>query len=207
MKGLVALWVLWCSLHSLLITQFVSRWMERRGKAWQAWYRLAYVVFSGLSLLPILWYSKELPQQPLTFSWKGAPVVQGILLCYAVFMFLAGGRAYDLLTFVGIRQLQQYKAHQSVQAPTFRATGILRYVRHPWYAAGLALLWGLPGTTDVSLCIRILLSVYLLVGTLLEQRKLTSQFGQRYTEYSRQVPMLIPWKFWHEMANKKGKAL
>jgi len=75
-------------------------------------------------------------------------------------------------------------------------TGILRHVRHPWYGGGLALLWSLPNFTDVALVTRTILSCYLIVGTLLEERKLKSVMGPSYQDYCRRVPMLLPWKLW-----------
>lgn len=194
MRLLIVLWLVWCCLHSLLITAPVSRWFADRGGAWQGFYRLGYVAFSLATLLPVLWYSQALPQHqvvaPSSWLWG----LQGLLLLYSLVMAIGGLRVYDGRSFVGIRQWQQYRAGQPGEAPTFSCTGILRSVRHPWYSGGLALLWALPGLTDVSLVTRTLLSCYLLVGTLLEERKLKKSLGQPYQDYCRTVPMLLPWK-------------
>ena len=77
--------------------------------------------------------------------------------------------------------------------PLFRATGILRIVRHPWYSGGIAFVWAAGPVTTVSLAVKIVLSVYLLVGAVLEERKLVAQWGASYQEYQQRVPMLIPW--------------
>jgi len=76
----------------------------------------------------------------------------------------------------------------------FSCNGILQYVRHPWYSGGLAFLWGLGPLTDVTLMVRIILSLYLIIGTLLEERKLIRELDQPYRNYCHQVPMLIPWR-------------
>jgi protein-S-isoprenylcysteine O-methyltransferase Ste14 len=39
------------------------------------------------------------------------------------------------------------------------------------------------------------LSAYLVIGTLLEERKLVLEFGDKYREYQRQVSMFIPLKW------------
>lgn len=190
---LIVLWLVWCGLHSLLISATVSRWFARRGGAWQALHRLGYVLFSLATLLPLLGYAASLEHRPITVSPWLLPL-QSLLLLYSLVMGIGGMRVYDGRTFLGIRQWQQYRAGQPGEPPTFCRTGILRYVRHPWYSGGLALLWALPGLTDVSLVTRTLLSCYLLVGTLLEERKLKKSLGQPYQDYCRTVPMLLPWK-------------
>ena len=196
MLRLIVLWLLWCAVHSLLITTGVKRWFERRGGAWLGLYRISYVGFACCSLLPLLWYTAALPQQPLldpSFALWLRPI-QGLFLLYALVLFIGGLRAYNLRKFLGLRQWQDYRAKRTSNPPSFSKTGILRYVRHPWYSGGIALLWSLPGLTDVTLITRIILSTYLVVGALLEERKLHESLGEPYRAYCREVPMFIPWK-------------
>jgi protein-S-isoprenylcysteine O-methyltransferase Ste14 len=44
----------------------------------------------------------------------------------------------------------------------------------------------------MDLVINTLLTLYVLIGTWLEERKLVLEFGEAYLRYQRQVPMLIP---------------
>ena len=36
------------------------------------------------------------------------------------------------------------------------------------------------------------LTIYIIIGTVLEERKLVLEFGDTYIRYQREVPMLIP---------------
>jgi protein-S-isoprenylcysteine O-methyltransferase Ste14 len=36
------------------------------------------------------------------------------------------------------------------------------------------------------------ISIYFIIGSILEERKLVSEFGERYREYQQTVSMLIP---------------
>ena len=191
----LALWLLWCFLHSWLITARVNRWVAARGGCWQGAYRLGYVLFSLLSLVPPLWVTSKLPQHPLTPLPPWILAGQLLLLLYAVVMFWGGWRAYDLRAFLGLRQWQDYRAGRQAQAAGFKQSGILAHVRHPWYSGGIALIWAMPGLTDVTLAVRLLLTAYLIIGTVLEERKLVALLGEEYRAYQQAVPMLLPWKF------------
>ena len=113
---------------------------------------------------------------------------------YALIMLVGGLWAYDVQSFLGLRQWRDFRQGQTAAPPLFQQTGILQVVRHPWYSGGIALLWSLPGFTDVTLLVRILLTVYLVAGAWLEERKLHHTFGAPYRSYCQDVPMLVPWK-------------
>lgn len=195
MGRLLFFWVCWCCLHSLLITATARHWFEARGGAWIGLYRLGYVWFSLVTLLPLLWYTRTVSQHQLVTPTSGLQGLQMICLFYALALFIGGLRVYDLRAFLGIQAWRDYRVGCKSIPPVFVQTGILRFVRHPWYSGGIALLWSLPNLTDVSLATRTLLTCYLIVGTLLEERKLKASLGPSYRAYCRRVPMLLPWKF------------
>lgn len=199
MQLLIVFWLVWCAMHSLLITTCVKRWFERRGGAWVGLYRIGYVCFALGTLLPLLWYTASLPQQPFSTLPHWLRGVQWVLLLYAIVLFIGGLRVYDLQVFLGLRQWLDYRAGQTSVSQPFKKAGILRYVRHPWYSGGIALLWSLPTLTDVTLITRLILSGYLIAGALLEERKLRESLGEPYRLYCQEVPMLVPWKFWRGM--------
>ena len=188
------LWIGWCVLHSLLITAKANDWVQRRGGAVRGLSRIVYNLCAVVTLVPVLWYQSSLPSQTV-FAWAGPwRLAQAVLLAYALAMFEAGKRSYEMGHFHGTRQWREYRdGRQSGDLP-FRTTGALRWVRHPWYSGGLAVVWSAGPVTDVNLVPRIILSLYFVVGTWLEEQKLLASIGQPYADYRRQVPMLLPWK-------------
>ena len=49
---------------------------------------------------------------------------------------------------------------------------------------------------DVSaIMVNVILTVYLIVGTYLEEKKLVREFGESYRSYQKKVSMLIPYKW------------
>jgi protein-S-isoprenylcysteine O-methyltransferase Ste14 len=191
---LVLLWLCWCAAHSLLISAPVNTWLRRHGGWLRGTHRLVYCLFSALTLSTLLLFQWSLPQR-VVFSWSGwLRIPQALLLIYALIMLIGGIRVYDLSHLIGLRQWRSWRQGRELPVLPFSCAGVLRHVRHPWYSSGLAILWTAGPITDVSLPARIILSLYLVIGTLLEERKLLEELGEPYRAYCRQVPMLIPWK-------------
>ena len=194
--GLALLTAGWCALHSLLIAAPVTGWLRRRLGSRYRFHRLSFDLISLGTLVPVLRYRAQVAGEAL-FSWEGwwlAPRV--LLIGAAAALFVAGGRNYDLLQFLGVRQLMGRSTRSGLTAGgTLDTSGILAYVRHPWYLGALLLIWA--RTLDRSVVVmNLVLSVYLVVGTVLEERKLVAEFGEEYRQYQQRVPMLLPWFTW-----------
>jgi len=184
------LWMLWCAGHSLLAATGGKEWLRRRWSVRPACYRLGYNLWALLSLLPILWWERHLGGAAV-LSWSGPPVaLQWLLWIIAGWLAWAGGRVYPLDEFLGLDCWRTTVAAE----PGLRTDGVLALVRHPWYLAGLLVLWArnltLPELTTATI-----LSGYLLLGACLEERRLSRRFGLAYQEYRRRTPMLIPWRW------------
>jgi protein-S-isoprenylcysteine O-methyltransferase Ste14 len=91
-------------------------------------------------------------------------------------------------TFLGVQQLSSAPEASS----NLTTTGLYRYIRHPLYTSGLALIWLIPRMTVNLLTINLALTAYILIGATLEERKLIKEFGQEYRDYINSTPMLIP---------------
>lgn len=194
MLVLTLCWICWCTLHSLLITEKVHAWFRRQGGFLHGSARLFYTLFAFFTLLPLLYYQYSIPQEPV-FSWEGwLRIPQSLLLLYALIMLIGGLRVYDFSHLVGLKQFRAWQQGKTLPQLPFYSQGMLRWVRHPWYSSGLVILWTVGPITDASLPARTVLSLYLIIGTLLEERKLRQDLGEVYVQYCQQVPMLFPWK-------------
>jgi protein-S-isoprenylcysteine O-methyltransferase Ste14 len=67
-------------------------------------------------------------------------------------------------------------------------------VRHPLYFSILLMIWCRPDLSVDRLLFNALFTAWIVVGTLLEERDLVTEFGEDYLDYQRNVPMIIPWK-------------
>jgi methanethiol S-methyltransferase len=192
---LTCVWLAWCFLHSALISRRVTGYLEQRLGDRFRYYRLAYNGFSAVTLIPVVLYAHGLRTEPL-FTWEGYwRVVQGLLLAASLFLFMAGGRSYDGLRFLGLRQLWNHRACAGMtETCGLNTRGILGVMRHPWYAGGMMIIWA--RDLDLSAIItNLILTGYFIVGTLLEERKLSIEFPGTYKAYQQEVSMFLPYQW------------
>ena len=189
-------WVFWCLLHSLLIHPPIERRLKRMLGVWQNAFRLLYNLFALVSLVPVGMIYWTADSTPVLIWPDWLHPLQWLCWLAAAYLVLAAARVYDTASFLGTRQLRQQDPGGVVSNASndsgLQMNGVLRYSRHPWYLAGLILLWS-RSLTARELLTSILLTLYLLIGMVLEERKLVREFGRAYRDYQRQVPML--WRF------------
>ena len=191
--------VAWCTVHSVLISPGVSRYMEMRLGSLFRYYRISYNIFSLLSLVfPLLFGLYLQSHETLLFSWsQGWDVIRyGLLFCAAA-LFYFGARCYDLSRFLGIAQMRSGEQSMLLGTNTsFAARGVLGLTRHPWYLGGIIFIWSaLDNMYPSPLITASIVSAYFVIGTLLEERKLLEKYGQAYANYQKEVSMLFPVKW------------
>lgn len=181
------------SIYGLVHSFLASVWFKERMRSWlgplaSRWYRFAYNVFAGVTLLPVLASPALLPDRRLyTISspWIIFSIAGQIL---AVAGLAAGLLQTGVWSFLGLRQIITTQA----ESPEMVVRGLYRYVRHPLYTAGLVFIWLTPVMTLNLLALNVGLTAYIIVGAKFEERKLRREFGQAYAEYQAKVPMLLP---------------
>ena len=124
-------------------------------------------------------------------------LVQLFLIAISVTLFISGGLKYDFFQFLGIRQIKSGKSHSTLsESGEINTTGILGITRHPWYLAAIILVWVDYRDMYVStFIVNILLTIYIVIGTMLEERKLVIESGDIYRNYRKRVSMLLPTKW------------
>ncbi len=194
---IAALWIAWCALHSILIDAFVVGFVKARIPGLVRFYRLLYNGLSLAAFLPLADFTRRQGGEVM-FVWQGWGVVVRILfLAGAMLLFWFGAKRYNLRSFLGVQQLRD--GGNCVLLSTtqdFRAIGVFNLTRHPWYLGSLLTLWTILGEYPRPIFIAVvILSLYLVVGTLLEERKIVREYGDTYRRYQEQVSMLFPWKW------------
>ncbi len=187
------LWAAYCALHSFLISITVTELVSRIGTRYYAFYRLFYVVISFVLLVPLIRYTTAMEGPDIVPGGEVLSIIRFVLTWGAVLIFSWTFLfEYDPLSFFGIRQIMLMVTPRDAAAPPeLRKNGLLGIVRHPMYFALFVFLWA--GTHSLAnIVVNIVLSVYIVIGTRLEERKLVLEFGEAYVRYQREVPMLLP---------------
>jgi protein-S-isoprenylcysteine O-methyltransferase Ste14 len=183
--AIAAAWLAYGLIHSFLASTGTKAWVARHLPEWLPAYRLLYNVLAVVLLLPPLWLTYHHPGEalwswPVWISWPAA------LLAVAGFLWTL--RWYDMKAFLG---LKQWRCRDAAEREGFILSPLHRYVRHPWYSLGLLFIW----TRDLNaawLTTAAVVTLYLALGSRLEEDKLIALYGDAYRRYRARVPGLIP---------------
>ncbi len=181
-------WLTFGAGHSLLAGVRVKAWL---GPLLGRSYRLAYNLFAGLHFALIAWVGVLLLGVLPAFELP-TPVKAGLLV-----MHLAGWagllwsmRYYDGARLLGLTQLLHPERPED---EPLRSDGPHRCVRHPLYAFAFLVLWG-AAINPLGLATAIWASLYLVIGSRFEERRLLGLYGEDYARYRQRVPAFLPWK-------------
>lgn len=194
---LIILWTLWCSIHSAMISLTVVEYLKNRFGEYYKYYRLFYNLVAVITLIPLGLYSKSL-NGPVLFVWEGYLIIMQIILAVtAAALFVSGSFKYDMLTLLGIRQIKSGKTPSILsEKGAIDETGILGITRHPWYLGAIIFIWIAYRTMYFStLIVNIILTIYIIIGTILEERKLVIELEDNYRDYMEKISMLFPYRW------------
>jgi len=140
----------------------------------------------------------------LMWQWRGIdlvvwdaqhPMLRGLLWI----LFAAGWLLVPLASFLihhfdlfGTRQVWLYLRGREYQALPFRVPSLYKHVRHPLYVGWMIAFWATPTMTVGHLLFASVLTGYMGLATVFEERDLTAYFGDQYEHYRRRVPRFIP---------------
>ena len=189
------IWVGYCFLHSYLISVRFTQFIERSLKNYYAWYRLFYVLLSFVLLVPLIKYTSSMDNE-IIIEWVSPWSVIRIMMMWGSLLtfFWAFFFNYDSLSFFGIRQILNFGKTKIINpALEIKKNGLLGIIRHPMYLCLIIYLW-CQTFRMVDIIVNSILTIYVLIGTILEEKKLVLEFGDNYIKYQQEVPMLIPFK-------------
>jgi protein-S-isoprenylcysteine O-methyltransferase Ste14 len=150
-----------------------------------------YAIVSGVVLLVliVLWQKSSLVFMVShgVFRW-----LFYILYLLSFAGFIWGTRALKFFDPYGLRPILGRLRDRKARPMLFVVRGPYRWVRHPLYLFMIVMIWSCPDLTSDRLLFNGLWTVWIVMGSILEERDLVLEFGDVYREYQRKVPMLIP---------------
>ncbi len=177
--------------HSIMVRRGFKQWL---GKFMPAVYHNAfYGLTSGIALLLVLVFWQKAPTLIASANdfifW-----LLRALFCLSLAGFFWGGKTLGSFDALGVKPLMRYISNRPSKKQQIMAKGPYRWVRHPLYLFVIVMIWSCPVLTIDRLLFNIMWTIWIVIGTYLEDRDLHREFGSKYLEYSSRVPMLIPYR-------------
>lgn len=189
--GALALgWAVWGLIHSGLATTPAKQYLSRRSSFIDCHWRPFFSLVAVLTLVPMVYWTWRL-DGPFVLVWpnRWLPAVLsagGLALGWAGMRAFGGGAS-----FLGVEgfldRCDDNEPDQLVK------TGLLGWIRHPLYTSAVILLWAHNHRAS-WLTASVVLTVYVLVGAGLEERRLARRLGPRWRRYRREVSAFVPIK-------------
>lgn len=186
---LAFLWAIFYITHSIFASlnfkQKIKTWL---GKAY-VWYRLLYSIFSTVLFLYIIIYASAIEKWALLAITDMTTYIGFMLAALGTIMMVKAFKNFSTPKFVGL------KPHDDLNdTGEFIHAGIHSYIRHPIYSGLILIFLGYffyqPYMS--SLIHFLCLLIYLPFGIHFEEKKLIKLFGDKYEQYKKSVPSLIP---------------
>lgn len=195
------------AVHSLLASRLAKDLVRRIvGPRYRnGFYRFAFNIKSVLFLVWATQWFLRLPDReiyrieaPWSWLFRAGQVASLSVLLSAV-------QVIGVLDFAGISQLRNFLAGRdpdpepAAQGPPLdvdghmKATWPFRFTRHPSNLGALGVFLLFPRMTVNRVTLATLVMIYVVLGSLHEERRLRASYGEPFERYRREVPFLIPW--------------
>ena len=175
--------------HSIMIRQSFRRFAERFIP--EVYGSALYSISSGavLAAVIVLWQGSDTMLASAEGTFRIALRVVFFLSMAGFYLAVRTLKHFDAF---GVARIKSGLKKRQPREMAFVAAGAYRIVRHPLYFLSLAAIWAYPDLTADRLVFNVLWTIWIVAGTLLEEKDLTREFGDKYLDYQRDVPMLIP---------------
>lgn len=154
--------------------------------------RSTYVLVSCLVTIVMMWQWRTIDtvvwdvQSPWLKAALWTLFAIGWLMIPAVSLLI---NHFDLF---GTRQVWLHWKRQDYTALPFREPLAYKHVRHPLYIGWAIAFWATPTMTVGHVLFAGVLTVYMALAAVVEERDLIAHFGRQYEDYRRRVPMFVP---------------
>eukprot|EP01083_Nonionella_stella_P103695 296382_1 len=187
----MALFLLWAFHHSTFARGFIKKHIP------EIFERSLYVfIASGIMHFNVFQWSNNhvnggiiyqlVQDRSSEFVWFG--------VIFSWLFFVLGSFYVDHFELVGLKQgVLEILPSQMKNQFNLKGPWGYKFVRHPMMTAGLCTLWLSPVMTYDRFVFSILFTIYVVIGVHLEEKDLHQEFGDKYKQYSENVPGKFFW--------------
>ncbi len=183
-------------LHSILASKEAKQaFRERFGeRAYHGLYRLMYNILAGVTLIPVVVLMMVAPSRVVWTVESPVSIAFLVLQLIGVIGLLVSIAQIDGGQFLGTSQAIAYFRGDALPLPKepLSVSGVYALVRHPLYFFSLLVIWFVPTMSEGYLGFCIGATLYFVIGSWYEERRLLDYFGDEYRAYQRKVAWMIP---------------
>lgn len=155
--------------------------------------RSTYVVASSLALILLFWLWQPMPNLVWDFSGSALGTLLLAIHWAGWAIVLSSTFMIDHFDLFGLRQVFLHLRKQTYGQPGFRQMLLYKFVRHPIMMGFIIAFWATPQMSAGLLLFALASTVYIYIAVKhFEERDLVAQIGEPYTQYQREVGMLVP---------------
>ncbi|MEZ5353938.1 MAG: NnrU family protein [Bryobacteraceae bacterium] len=151
--------------------------------------RTTYMLASCIALAAIFRFWEPIPE--LVWRMESARWPPALLSLAGAILVVWSSLAMDHWDTFGFKQAWAFLRGRTYEPPPFRAPGPYRWSRHPMMLGVILLLWATPEMSQGHLLFSAVLTVYILLATVFEERDLARRYPQAYEQYRRRVRRLL----------------
>ncbi|PKA16395.1 phospholipid methyltransferase [Leptospira haakeii] len=160
-----------------------------------------FIVSITLIILSCFW-------QPIDFEIWNFKTNSGEYIAYSIFLIgfilaVVSTFQIDHFELFGLKQAWNFLIKTEEHTPEFVTPSLYKLVRHPMMFGIILLIWSTPLMNLCHLILSIGMTLYIIIGTFLEEKDLIRTFGEKYLQYKREVPMLLPFFTFNQKVTKK----
>jgi len=185
----LAIFTSWGAIHSILSRHVVKEFMKNL--VGEDFVKPVSVIIMGISQCFMIYYWQ--PLNGIVWQTEGTTywILTAIYLSGFGVVFLAS-LILNYMEVLGVARILRRIKGQPEKPSKLILKGPYKYCRHPVYIGVLIALWVGPVMSYGRLEFAILGTIYVLLGTWLEEKTAQLEMGDVYKKYQKQVPMWIP---------------
>ncbi len=188
-------------INALLLALFAVQHSVMARPGFKAWWtkivpvpaeRSTYVLFASLLLILLFWQWRPMTDVVWSVESSVGATILWVLFWFGWALVLLSTVLINHFDLFGVRQIYLNLKQREYSDIGFRTPAFYKFVRHPLLLGFMIAFWSAPTMSMGHLVFAIATTVYMLIAIQLEERDLVGIFGDKYEEYRKTVPMIIP---------------